>query len=1121
MAAEDEAREAFEEVVSSALDHIMSFVHTPSIHKRQDAEGVQEGDFHNLSSEAIAGVLPDDTTPYDPERNRTVAYELQGEPVLPTSKSMTVAYYLKAFHGIGGEGLRSPHWGLHNQSDIDGQEIMFILNDENSPLHHSVSTKYRLAPWSLRAKSLIAKPITFGEDEYRLEWATEFVETNAQSVWIPGISEVLKIPDKVKKADKNTGGKLEERLRNLSKIVKPIKNLKQGEQLKPNPITPLTEYYMMRYMAPWLINQGYVNQAMPKASEPDENGRIRSIIGPIEIDRTQSNQEFDNGIAELVQELAFESNTPIDEMFAFERIRTVYYYPENYPEGFIDRYGNIMQPEPNNDDVRIDYGLLQQLYAAMTPANRKSFVEQTKKWVLDTMPKIKITRKTPGGQYTPKVGRRNKTVYFPTSAEGGLKAAEAVLVWLEESEESRAFQNEHAMKLPLDISEPEEKEQISEGARIIAPGLILLLAEKSGEHSLYDSISNATTTHMGSIDDESEEMYLKTLTEITQRPGLVREYELDETVEIQEQALTEILESEYEGIFQPINQNTARFIHIDDEDGIVTTITVNPKILSKVYKFSELESRLNYFVENEDYAKRIFGENFSNVPFNTIFRDKHGNEEPAISAYATETGLQMRKARKHGAKAFNALGFLVEDQMIRSAQQAARTTKIAKSSDFDKLVAALIGSPKHPGIAISHAALHYQKLYIQMRSPVKNWDIVEKDDFEEGAFLSLASFLESPAQKALYWMLNEKGFIRIGNFEGDRPTFFEVPKSKAVSEAAMTGLTNSFATVVIGYYRLLFSQIRQRMIFTRTGKEGAKSTAESVDLNKYWKNLMRDANSSPPDSAIFGTILRFFSQSEKGIKPVIQIPTWMPVMPADLRESKTMKTDKRMPLNYLKWAYGNNPVDLESFAETAAAYHAAKALSEHEDYPHMVERFINAVTEDKGTPFLFAILLGSEFNLAPEQVQGTPVQVVNFMQGAGRQRTQPETEVEEENIIPRNESRFEEIQREIQGILQGQDYSDVEYNAKKVAIQGYLGTLQSKAADALQNLDPANPENADAIFDLLAGADALIPEEVRQEWTGFVEEKRESFKLDNEDAIEQMNNQPFVFFFEPDEEEMR
>ena len=112
-----------------------------------------------------------------------------------------------------------------------------------------------------------------------------------------------------------------------------------------------------------------------------------------------------------------------------------------------------------------------------------------------------------------------------------------------------------------------------------------------------------------------------------------------------------------------------------------------------------------------------------------------------------------------------------------------------------------------------------------------------------------------------------------------------------------------------------------------------------------------------PDPAIFGTVLRFFSQGDRGVKPVIRIPTWMPVMPESLRDAKESKGDPNMVINYLKWAYGSDPVDMENFAEVAAAYHSAKALSYHTDYPHMVERFVNAVAEDKGSAFLFAILL--------------------------------------------------------------------------------------------------------------------------------------------------------------------
>ena len=1105
---------ARQRVKASATDHIMSFVHT----KHQIAVPKEERGKRLL------------TTEFDREVNQKKAQALADQVVTPTSSNMTVGYYLKGYHaraadpagkavvGTPGALLRAPGWipKLLTVDEAANRLVEYREADsaakEEPPRESSDESKQMLGAvrgnFEAYQATLIRQPVPFDGEErkgiYRLENRNEVNETNAQSVWIPGIENKLQLPQRVKKAD--TSKKLENKLRELASVVKPLKDVKRGDELKPNPLTPLAEYYLMRYMAPWLVSQGYIQTALPFKITDKRGSRV--VLRRIEVDRTQTNQEFDDGISRLIQELVAESETPIDEMFSFERIRTTYDYPANYPEGFTDEHGYISQPDPKQDDIAVNFGLLQQLYAAMTPANRKSFIKQTKKWVLDTMPKLRVRRHQPGDRISPSVSGGRQNYYYPTGADQNLSYAEAVLVWLEETRDERAFQNEYSLKLPTNLDKPNDKEQISEGATIVVPGIVLLLAEKRNDHSLYDSISTAETTHVDRIDDENGYDYLQKLMEITQRPGLIKDGDPEGTVDLQTTALQQILSSEYEGLYQPINQNTARFIHRDGD--IISTISVNPATLAKAVKESEVASKLKDMAEL-DYAKAFM----SDILYNTEVQDKDDNRETAAVAYALETGLQMRKARKFGAKAFNALGYLVEDQMIRSGQQASRTTQVSRSSDFDKMVAALIGSAKYPGLAVSHAALHYQKLYVQMRSPIGNWNMVEKDEFEEGQFLSLTSFLENPTEKALYWMLNETGFVTVGDFTGDRPTFFETPKSKAFSDAAMTGLQNSFATVVIGYYRLLFSQIRQRMVFARSGQEGAKAAPEMVDLNKYWKNLMRDASSSPPDAGMFGAVLRFFSQSEIGVKPILQIPTWMPVMPADIREAKQVRTDKRMTLNYLKWAYGTDPVSLENFGEVAAAYHAAKALSDFDDYPHMVERFVSAVVEDRGAPFLFAILYSSDFNQSPETVQGQPVSVVNFMparrESPARAQESEGEEGAEESKSDESEGNADAIREEIERIRKGGADPEAEAAGSRLAILSNINIVLDGLVQALRN--PDSEGGIAAAFDVAAGYAITLPEgPMREQYSQYIARFREDANSLGADFVaNQIEDYPFTF----------
>ena len=1093
---------ALRDVRNSATDHIMSFVHTPAVFEGDEREGRS-----HILSDDVKGRA---TTIVDFEKNKSAAERLANKVVTPTSSNMTLAYYLKIFYGLTRisdefrpfeyRHIRSTRWNAiaGNRLYLDDAEEYEIqrsrgVNLEDLPRNLREVGQEINNVWRLHDSSLIWQLRQFGTprnpDNYKLENTREIITELAQSVWIPRQGK-LELPKEIKK-DKN----LNEKLQKLSNILPPIdRKLKAEDRLKLNKITPLSEYYMMRYMATWLNTQGYVEQALPIFVQ-EEN---RVAIGKININQIKTNIEFDEDIGRLITNEMYEEKTPIDEMFAFERVRTTYEYPANYPENHINEDGTILQPDPKNEQIQVTYGILQQLYAVMSPQQRKNFIIQTKQFVLDPIDKIGITRHVKGARGGFVVPLRVQSVYLPIGIKGDLTTAEAALVWIEESDDERQFQGELTVKLPLDLNKPQEKETISEGATLFIPGLTLLLAEKANDHALYDSYSGSETSQNRNLDRKTGFDYLASLAQETQRPGLVKEIAIENTVEVQEKAFDFIIKNGFEGIYQPISEKTARFI-MSSEDGIITTLSLDPSVIGKQYKTSTLKTKLERSLGDETVAKML-GEQLEEIAFNTEI-----DGELATTAFAIESGLQMRKARRFGAKAFNALGYLVEEQMMQSAQQAVRTAQIAKSSDFDKMVAALIGSPKHPGIAVSHAALHYQKLLARMRSPVKNWNFVDKEQFESGTFLSLETYLDNPAKRAIFWLLNEKGYISIGNFEGTRPTFFEVPKSAFESLPKFVGLQNAFATVVIGYYRLMFAQIRQRLVFVRTGQEGAKSGPETIDLKMYWKELMKEAAKSPPDSAIFGTMLRFFTQAIPGSKPVIRIPTWMPVMPSDLREAEKIKSDSKMPLKYLKWAYGEDPVSLEAFAEVAAAYHSAKALSFFDDYPHMVERFVNAVSEDKGTPFLFAILLGQKTDA---QFLG-PNQTADIMSSIITTETQVQQDVEVDDI---EASPVEEMGRKIEEIRErGMEQENEDEAPKRAALQMMLRDSQRKASEALENLEPRNrEENIEAIFNLLLGLRADIEEleipGAGDQWVEQINQLRENLNDDNF-TIEQVRNE--------------
>jgi hypothetical protein len=260
---------------------------------------------------------------------------------------------------------------------------------------------------------------------------------------------------------------------------------------------------------------------------------------------------------------------------------------------------------------------------------------------------------------------------------------------------------------------------------------------------------------------------------------------------------------------------------------------------------------------------------------------------------------------------------------------------------------------------------------------------------------------------------------------------------------------------------------------------------------------MKDANTKSVDPAIYGAILRFFSQSETGAKPILRIPTWMPLMPDDLRAAQQTKSDPKMTLNYLKWAYGADPMSLEVFAENAAAYHAAKALTGHTDYPHMVQRFVQAVIEDRGAPFLFAILLRDNFDQSPETQSRTATpNIMGVQTPPGPEAAAP----------PKNDGLqilAEIIEKMSKGVIPDGDES-----SKLQGLELLLTNKVDQAIGSLQNLDPNNiEENIESSYDLLRGVSAFLPENMREKWVEKVDINAAiAVNAGLEEAIENLEN---------------
>jgi hypothetical protein len=434
------------------------------------------------------------------------------------------------------------------------------------------------------------------------------------------------------------------------------------------------------------------------------------------------------------------------------------------------------------------------------------------------------------------------------------------------------------------------------------------------------------------------------------------------------------------------------------DDGAYTTVNLDRKKLIEGITKPDLLSKFEWFTRNAAVMP-------PEPEYNTE-KDKsiEGVVESveAIMAYTDSTGLQQNQLTRHNARAFNALGHVVEEMMINSAKRAVSTVEdTALTSDFDRVVMSLIGTNRNPGMAVFHSIVHYQYLFAIVTNPITKWESIDKDIFQQGAMLSLESFLTEPAKKTLLYLLNEKGFIDIGDFSDSSPKFFKVPVAPSVNVANFTGLMNSFSLIMISYYRLMFAQIRNRLVFERKTQTKGKVSKQTADLSKYWRDMIADAEKNTPSPALFGLVLRWFGQTGT----VLEVPTWMPVSPAEMKSDAKM--NKNDVLNYLKWSYSNNAVDLEAFSEVAAAYHAAKAMSYLETakdiasgYADMVERFVEAVHEDMGHAFLFSILTNRN---CPDPTKESPeaekvIRISNIEAIQAQQKeTKSETESESES----------------------------------------------------------------------------------------------------------------------------
>ena len=465
MADEEREEDLTDLIAAMASDHMMSFVHTPGFTSEEEEEYLRDqmkefGDevLHDLRLAPLAGrSLPINpaniATKLTLERigsNLRKATALRNQTVTPTAGNTTLAFYLK--------GLTATRVNSHPRGKppiANGYTTEAVEEGEAlSKIRTAIITVAR----DLQI-NLASDQFTFGGaikdddtgDPLEFPFLSRFEGNPLDSnLWLPDIYDDGIVPKAVPKAVKD-------RLKAIrdDPIFAPLK--KQNDERKRRApigkkegISPITAYYIMRYLSPYLLSTGQVAQALPF------EGKIRRI----KVSRgAMEEEEFRDVLADLLGGSSLEGQQSIDDMFPFEAIRTKYQYPENYPEDHLQLFSGsevekmfgmenvafIRCPEPTEKGVSVSYGLLQKIHAVMSPSRRNSMLNDLNEAFFAGA----TTRKFPAYNYTVSDTLSNRTadVHVPVRKNGAptFDYAEVLLALLES--DFRGLAKEDAIKL--------------------------------------------------------------------------------------------------------------------------------------------------------------------------------------------------------------------------------------------------------------------------------------------------------------------------------------------------------------------------------------------------------------------------------------------------------------------------------------------------------------------------------------------------------------------------------------------------------------------------------------------------------------------------------------------------
>ena len=723
----------------------------------------------------------------------------KGEIVFPTSDTMTVGHYLFSYRAF-----KDPL----NYETEDARDVAFgsLSDDEYDYVVNTLGTIDGL--YVSEPDIRVQGTFKIGENDVNIFPAMEERE-NQLGYFSPKVWGDEPTPSFLKGKENKA---LVERFKLMKDLQPKDKEADNNKVIsKESGMSPITKYYLMRYLGFYLTATKITDDALPKLKGN------KLVLDQINISR-QNDFDVETELRKMLEgDLGGEK---IDNKFPFDRLRTIYRYPDTWVEDALNiEIEDINEPSPwDLKDVK--FGMLQKFFTILPTNQKNKFYESVTEQIYSKMPtkKISLTHK-PADMNMVEVADEITIPFL----NGSFAIAESMKVFAEsDPSDSKADR----LKLRTNLADKDSTQLMTDGTLVNIPGWVILYAETDKKKSFLEAVLNIRFSQIFSEIGTVSRRYLHKSTGLKHVLDMIQYIRNNEEIlPIEETDLYDALNTNYEAFVSTVGDTVSTTII--DEGAYTTVLLDRKKLMAGITK-------PNIIKEYEWYTGKAFAvppePNYNTEKDQTI--DDVLESVEALMAYTDSTGLQQNQLTRHNARSFNALGHIVEEMMINSAKQAVSTVEdTALTSDFDRIVMSLIGTNKHPGMAVFHSIVHYQYLFAIVTNPITRWESIDKDIFQQGAMLSLESFLTEPAKKTLLYLLNEKGFIDIGDFSEASPKFFKVPVAPSVNVANFTGLMNSFSLIMISYYRLMFAQIRNRLVFERKTQTKGKVSKETADLS--------------------------------------------------------------------------------------------------------------------------------------------------------------------------------------------------------------------------------------------------------------------------------------------------